>query len=41
MDPMLVTLEVSQEPIGRLNAAAPRNMLNMYVTCEVSQEPIG
>ena len=38
--PMVVTWEVSQEPIFWLNAAARWNMLLMLVTCEVSQVPI-
>ena len=33
---MLVTLEVSHEPMGWLNAAASRNMKPMPVTFEVS-----
>ena len=37
---MVVTWEVSQEPIAWLNAAARWNMLLMLVTCEVSQVPI-
>ena len=34
---MLVTLEVSHEPISWLNAPAPRNIWYMAQTLEVSQ----
>ena len=37
---MLVTCEVSHEPISWLNAAALLNMLYMAVTWEVSQVPM-
>jgi len=38
---MVVTLEISQEPIGWLKTFAPINISHMRVTLEVSQHEIG
>lgn len=38
---MLVTLDVSQDPIGWLKFEAFQNIAAMVVTLEVSQDPIG
>ena len=38
---MFVTLDVSHEPIGWLNALSLTNMVTMTVTLDVSHEPIG